>query len=397
MNKPFERYSKLFTVPIATVLADQKAPIRMAAMATLTAMATACEGVDSLVHGLAQALEVQNPLQRSTLLGWLSDWFKDHPPTSSQDLSEFSTPSVMCLDDRSADVRKAAQALLPYVIQNVGFDAIIKETNPLKPASRSAILPILQALKPANAGPGATAPAKVEAAAAPASTLAKPRATGVARPLSMAPSTTTSRPESRAESEIEQPGSGRVPIKSKLTALKKPGPVATKPAPVANANSASPAPFFGSNSDAKKARLAKDAGRWIIESGPVRKDLAEFLQAQMDNHTSKDLSTLLFSQEHNAVNDWVSGMTIVADCYTNTLAGDERYGPTNEDMKAILIANSDLSLKYACLRVHENQSNVVGKTLDVAEAVQNLLAADEYRLTDAEAACFLPTFIHKVR
>ncbi|CAG8611966.1 10009_t:CDS:2, partial [Acaulospora colombiana] len=400
INKPFEKYSRLFAVPVATVLADQKAPIRMAAMGTLTAIATACEGIDSLVHGLAAALEAQNPLQRSTLLGWLSDWFKDHPPTSSQDLSEFSTPAVMCLDDRSADVRKAAQNLLPYLIQNVGFDALVKETNPLKPASRSAILPILQALKPANAGLGApaagAAPAKPEAAGG-ASTLAKPRGTGVSRPLSMvAPSTATSRPESRAESEIEQPGSARLPVKSKLTALKKTAPAIVKAEPVVNTNSANPAPFFGSNPDAKKARLAKDVGRWTIEAGPVRKDLAEFLQAQMDNHTSKDLSALLFSQGHNATNDWVSGMTTVAECYTNTLAGDERYGPTNQDMKAILIANSDLSLKYACLRVHENQSNVVGKTLDVAEAVQNLLAADEYRLTDAEAACFLPTFIHKL-
>lgn len=400
MNKPFEKYVRLFAVPVATVLADQKAPIRASAMTTLTAVATACESIDPLVHGLSAALEVQNPLQRSTLLGWLAGWFKEHPPTSANNLSEFATPAVLCLDDRSADVRKAAQALLPYLIQNVGYDAIVKETNPLKPASRSAILPILNALKPAGstAGPASSAPAaKADNDATPVA-VSKTRSTGPGRPLSMAPP--ASRPESRAGSEVEGPGSTRLPLKGKLTALKKPStvpaPSAPAPAPVA-ASSANPAPFSGSNPDAKRARLAKDVGRWVIEAGPVRKDLAEFLHGQMDNHITKDLAASLFSQGHNAVTDWVNGMTVVADCYNNTLAGDERYGPTNEEMKTILVANSDLALKYACLRIHENQSNVVGRTLDVAEAVVSLLAAEECRLTDLEAACFLPTFVHKVR
>ncbi|KAG8823574.1 Microtubule-associated protein, microtubule dynamics during spindle orientation, partial [Serendipita sp. 399] len=396
MNKPFEKYSRIFAVPVATVLADQKAPIRGSAMATLTAIATACESVDSLVHGLASALEVQNPMQRSTLLGWLVDWFKEHPPTTPNSLSEFAAPAISCLDDRNADVRKAAQALLPYLIQNIGFDAVLKETNPLKPASRSAILPILQALKPSgaiSAPPHASTPEADSGPAVPA----KPKMTGVSRPIAKAPSNpAASRPESRAESESDAAGPGKLPVKSKLTALKRPGTIAAPATKAASSASATPAPFFGSNPEAKKGRLAKDAGRWIIESGPVRKDLADFLQSQMENQTSKDLSQLLFSQEHNAVNDWVSGMTIISDCYTNTLAGDERYGPTNEEMKAVLIANADLALKYACLRVHENQSNVVGKALDIVEAVQSLLANSDYRLSDLEAAAFLPTFVHKL-
>ncbi|KAG8798707.1 Microtubule-associated protein, microtubule dynamics during spindle orientation, partial [Serendipita sp. 398] len=184
MNKPFEKYTRIFAVPVATVLADQKAPIRTSAMATLTAMATACESIDSLVHGLAAALEVQNPMQRSTLLGWLVDWFKDHPPTTANSLSDFAAPTILCLDDRSAEVRKAAQGLLPYLIQNIGYDAVVKETNPLKPASRSAILPMLQALKPSgstSAPVPASAP-NLESDAAP-SAPAKAKLTGVSRPI----------------------------------------------------------------------------------------------------------------------------------------------------------------------------------------------------------------------
>lgn len=128
----------------------------------------------------------------------------------------------------------------------------------------------------------------------------------------------------------------------------------------------------------------------------MRKDLADVLQTQMEPHVSRDISQSLFSHDHNAVNDWIAGMTVIADCYNHTLAGDERYGPTSENMRAILIANSDLALKYSCLRVHENQSNLVSKALDLVEAVVALLADENYRLGDTEAACFLPTFIHKV-
>ena len=391
MNKPFEKYTRLYAVPIATVLADQKAPIRASAKATLTAIATACEGPESLVSGLASALEGQNPLQRSELLSWLSEWFKDHPAPPSLDLSPFVGPVVACLDDKNGDVRKGAQAVLPFLMPSVGYDVLVKETNNLKPASRSTVLPILQALKAANSGNASASSTKAETQsqtrAAPSRTQQAP-----SRPESVAP----------PESEPERAGS-RIAPKSKLSlGLKRPATSAPSPAapptPTSRASppNGTPAPFTTSNPDAKKSRLVKDVGRWTIESGPVRKDLADFLQTQMEPHVSRDISQSLFSHDHNAVNDWVASMAVIADCYTHTLAGDERYGPTSENMRAILIANSDLALKYSCLRVHENQSNLVSKALDLVEAVVALLAEENYRLGDQEAACFLPTFIHKV-
>ena len=380
MGKPFEKYTRLYVVPIATVLADQKAPIRASAKATLTAIATACEGPESLVSGLASALEAQNPLQRSELLSWLSEWFKDHPASPSMDLSPLAGPVVACLDDKSGDVRKGGQTVLPFLMPSVGYDALVKETNNLKPASRSTVLPILQNLKAAASAKGDS-----QTRAAPSKAQQAP-----SRPESVGP----------PESEPERAGS-RIAPKSKLgLGLKRPAasaPSAAAPTPTSHASpSGTPAPFTTSNPDAKRNRLTKDVGRWTIESGPVRKDLADFLQAQMELHVSRDVSQSLFSHDHNAVNDWIAGMTVIVDCYNHTLAGDERYGPTNENMRAILIANSDLALKYSCLRVHENQSNLVSKALDLVEAVVALLADENYRLGDTEAACFLPTFIHKV-
>ena len=391
MNKPFEKYTRLYAVPIATVLADQKAPIRASAKATLTAIATACEGPDSLVSGLASALEAQNPLQRSELLSWLSEWFKDHPPPPSLDMSPFVGPVIACLDDKSGDVRKGAQSVLPFLVPSVGYDALVKETNNLKPASRSTVLPILQAVKAANPANGP----------APST---RPEAQSHTRAVPPKAQQAPSRPDSTAPPESEPERAGpRIAPKSKLgLGLKRPAASAPSPAmaPTPTSSYASPsstpAPFTTSNPDAKRIRVAKDLGRWTIESGPVRKDLADFLQAQMEPHVSRDISHSLFSHDHNAINDWIAGMTAITDCYNHTLAGDERYGPTNESMRAILVANSDLALKYSCLRVHENQSNLVSKALDLVEAVVALLAEENHRLGDAEAACFLPTFIHKV-
>ena len=383
MGKPFEKYTRLYVVPISTVLADQKAPIRASARTTLTAIATACEGPESLIGGVASALEAQNPLQRSELLSWLSEWFKDHPAPRSMDLSPLVGPVIACLDDKSGDVRKGGQSVLPYLMPSVGYDALVKETNNLKPASRSTVLPILQTLK---AAASAKAEAQSQTRAAPSKAQQAP-----SRPESVAP----------PDSEPERAGS-RIAPKSKLgLGLKRPAasapPSSAAPTPTSRASSSgTPAPFTTSNPDAKRNRLAKDVGRWTVESGPVRKDLADFLQTQMEPHVSRDISQSLFSHDHNAVNDWVAGMTVIADCYNHTLAGDERYGPTSDNMRAILIANSDFALKYSCLRVHENQSNLVGKALDLVEAVVALLAEENYRLGDTEAACFLPTFIHKV-
>ena len=87
MGKPFEKHCRLFVQPVCTVLSDQKAPTRTAALATLSAIANACESIDPLVPGIASALEPPTPLQKGTLLHWLVDWFKEHEPSPSTDLS----------------------------------------------------------------------------------------------------------------------------------------------------------------------------------------------------------------------------------------------------------------------------------------------------------------------
>lgn len=399
MGKPFDKHSRLYALPVATVLSDQKAPIRNAAIQTLTAIADACEGVDSLVSGFATAMESSNPLQKSTLMNWLAQWLGEHESASAPDLHAWASHVVGSLDDRSGDVRKGAQALLPFVIRFAGYDFVMQQTNALKPASKSSAVPLIQAARPAStpdappahlsapslkklpstaastksASPVPPSPTSSAAPSAPAGSRAAPKL-GVRRKI---PQTSSSRPESRAET----PEAG----------LRPPGGL-KRPGASMSARAASPVQtagvFHGMNPDAKRPRLGKDVQKWINEGGPTRKDLAESLQSQMEPVASKELVSKLFSHDHSAVNDHVAGLGMIAEFYSSAF-GDET-------LEKICVASIDLPLKYVSIKVHESQSNLVAKCLDVVDAVLEFLRNVNYQLTDPEATCFVPTMVFKV-
>jgi cytoskeleton-associated protein 5 len=406
MGKAFERHSRLFALPVSTVLSDQKATIRSAALQTLTAMAGACEGIESMVPGLTTALETTNPLQKATLFQWIVDWFKDHDASFSLDINPWATLVVSSLDDRSSDVRKAAQALLPTVIQCAGFDFVMQQTNSLKPASRSGAVRLVQAAKPATVvnAPNSTTAGK-------AST---PSGTSPLPPPPESPPVTTAFDNKMANTQTipdNKPTNKGLGVRRKLPqGISRPdsradnSDGATKPIPISNkpmtsttkaqtANSVpeiSSLPFTAVNPDVKKARLMKDVNRWVNEGGPTRKDLAELLQSQMEPCTSKHLVARLFSHDHNAVNDHIDGLGLMADFYSEAIGA-------NENIEKLCIVNLDLPLKYISIKVHEPQPNLISKCLDVVEAVLAFLRQINYRLSDNEAMCFVPTMIYKVR
>jgi cytoskeleton-associated protein 5 len=407
MGKPFERQSRFFVLPVATVLADQKAPIRTAAIQTLASIAAACEGLDSMVHGLNTALETSNPTQKSSLLHWLADWFKGHQPSPSLDLSSWAASVVGSLDDRSGEIRKGAQALLPTLIACSSFDHVMNQTNSLKPASRGSAIPLIQAARgaaPVNGPPLSTAiksnvaptpvvppsPPSESPDSAVAPVAAPNKLPGIRRKL---PQGTTSQPNSRAETPVDP----RVTGKPGIGGLKRPGAATTITSRAsASQTPISSLPFSGPNFEAKKVRLNKDMQRWINEAGPTRKDLADLLQHQMEPHTSKELVTLLFSHDHNAVNDHITGLSMICDFFSDVESGNDSSGLPLDDVKAIALGVFDLPLKYSSIKAHEPQPNLNFKCLDVVEAVLAFLRSMKYQLTDAEALCFIPTMIYKV-
>ncbi|KAG8908511.1 Microtubule-associated protein, microtubule dynamics during spindle orientation [Tulasnella sp. 403] len=391
MNKPFEKHVRLLARPIADVLADQKANIRSAGTATLSAVAMACEGIDPLVNPLSGALETNNPLSRSCLLAWMAEWLQAHP--SSVDLSALTPRVVGCLEDRSGDVRKGAQAVLPHLISSVGFDAVMERANSLKPASRSTVVPMVQAAKALARPPVATSTAsssskpshQPRASVSPPEEPSAPAAVPKRQVtnLRLRKIEPLSRPESRADSIAEPPSAGPT-----LSGFARPG--ASRLAPSArDTPKADGVPFTGGTLEGKRSRVGKDGTRWIIEGLPVRKDLPEILQHQMDATFTGELLSLLFSKDHNAVNDFVKGLGNICEGYSQILDDDDHS-------KTLLLANSDLCFKYVAIRIHEPQSNLVVRCLDVLDNIIAFLTSNDQTISDAEAQCILPTVIHKL-
>ena len=65
------------------------------------------------------------------VLGWLEEKLpveKNLPST----LGAVVAPLYSCLEDRSGDVRKKAQAVVPLMMQHVGWDTMCKQANKLK-------------------------------------------------------------------------------------------------------------------------------------------------------------------------------------------------------------------------------------------------------------------------
>lgn len=391
MNKPFEKQVRIFARPVAEVLADQKATTRTAATSTLTAMATACESIDAFVHPLAGALESANPILRSSLLTWMGECVKILPPPPSVDVTPWAGPVVACLDDKNGDVRKAAQALLPFLISQAGYDCVVSKTNNMKAASRSAVLPMLQNAK--SVSKPAAPPPTVEPPKAPKASPSIPPVVASAAEdyqadagpapkrappnLRMRKIEPASRSESRAESISE--AALRPNGASKPTSR---APSTLPPSPNDNF------PFRSSSLDIKRSRLNKDGPRWIIEGLPVRKDLADTLRSQMESSVSVDLINLLFSKDHTPVNSYVKGLGIVCDAYSQVSEDDE-------ETKTALLANSDMMLKYVSIKIHEPQPNLIVRCLDVLDSIIALMTVSEYTISEHEALCFIPTVIHK--
>ena len=62
-------------------------------------------------------------------------WLEEKLPTEKnlpKELVATVAPLYSCLEDRSGDVRKKAQAVVPLMMQHVGWDAMSKQANKLK-------------------------------------------------------------------------------------------------------------------------------------------------------------------------------------------------------------------------------------------------------------------------
>lgn len=436
MNKGFDQHARAFAGPIAQVLADAKAPIRASASAALTAIAEQV-GAGPMISGFATQLDAKtaNPMLRQELYTWMGDWFSAHPPEKPMDLAPLAPSAVQCLDDKLAAVRKAAQAVLPYIILRAGFKLVNDQTGQLKAASRTSVTPLIDAARTqAQAMAKASAPAPAAPAPAPApvktATIKKPaiaaaiaaddssrssspapsspRHSSIAKPAGKQPLASAamrslkapgSRPISRLDSDdLDSRGLPAPGFKSKLGGLKKPGVGVSSSAASSSTPVDKTPPFITAEGKAKAGRERKEARgqHWISSEGTPRPELLETLRSQAEPHLSQSLTDSMFSKDHNAERDFLSALGLLTNFIGTPSFAEEEYGLDPEDAIARTVANSDLVFKYVAIRLTDNNTSITIKSLDVLDHLVELLRSQQYHMSDYEANCILPCLVAKV-
>lgn len=419
VGKPFDRSAKLFIGPICGILADAKATVRAPALAALTAIYDQC-GLDCMIPHVANGLEPANPLQRNELASWLSSRLAN--TESEHDLLPLVGPVIACLEDKSVDVRKAAQSLLPAIISSVGFPRVMDRASALKPASRSVVIPMLETAKLAVAARSLARDSQDTPTdeAAPAllaltrktlpigsSSAASKGLPAVTRSLKT-PAISTLNDNTRAPTPLSRPASS-TNTTNVSTSLNKKGLENVRPAirspenPSKHTRSltgkAGPASLFRtSDSTGKQTRAARETGalKWLVEDN-ARADQIEYLQQQMTSHISPDLLALMFSRDHNSDRDHAEALALLTGL-AQTVNYDEieSYTPEQQENRSQLLANSDLVLKYVTIRLCDHSSSMVLACLDLVEALFQVMLSARYHMADYEASSFLPSIVAKV-
>ncbi|WVN86161.1 uncharacterized protein L203_101322 [Cryptococcus depauperatus CBS 7841] len=426
MGQPFERYLRLLVPAVASVCADQKNTTRAAALNTLTVVAEAVGGVDGMYSGLGASLETTNPALRSSVIGWLVERLQNDPPSSSADMSPLAGPIVRCLEDRNADVRKAAGAVLPFVVASAGFDFVMDQTSNLKPASKSTIVPLInnaRAKAPVSSSSATPLPTAVSVpvakpvATAPQSVARSRIAAGARAPGSPAPTTPaitkpsaipgrslamkalssvpTARPTSSMSHEEENVSGlprSRIGIPRPISSASQ-AAASSAASPLPSASRA--VPFINSTREGRMGRLKKDAARWTLDPSPKTSiDLSEYLQHQIEPQVTSDMFFLLFSKDHRAEEDFMSALNMMRELYDDQTS--DNFGLSTEEIRLFQLANVDLALKYAALKLLGNNTQLSYRCLElVSHVIETMIKLNE-RFSDAEAKLFVPALIFKL-
>ncbi|TPX36658.1 hypothetical protein SmJEL517_g01345 [Synchytrium microbalum] len=379
MGKPFDRYARLIGTAIASCTADNKIQVRTAATSALNSISTACK-LEPIIPSIGQALAADQPLLRKDLLKWLSDHLEASKDTLP-DMHPLVHPILTCLQDRNADVRKLAQLVIAYVSEGVGYNSLVDKAGEIfKGAALASIMPSLEAFK-------SNGKQHQQSAA-----LASP-----GTPVKAAPSAPTKRSNLPPPS-LKEPA-GKLTDKSKRPITAPTAPSATtnlptRPGTAASTSLASVAepPILTSDMRAKDQRAQADRGltKWTFDQ--PRKDLIEFLAEQCQSQFSAGVHNWLFSTDHYKEKDFILGLAALDDGMGQASA----YDLEPEELRERYVANADLILKYLTIRFFDTNTTILLKCLDLLENLVALLDEHGYRLTDYEAASFMPFFINKV-
>ena len=331
--------------PLLAALADSKQNIRSAAVSALNTLMKETSVREMMVADIfPSALGKGNPFVKQEIFSWLGANLVTAKSVAKEELTACLSVLYTSLEDRSADVRKAAQEAILGFMKHLGFQAMNKFTEKLSPVSKNTISPLLD------------------------------KARGeLPQPSQRVASTVENR--EKKETVVTKGGSAKASNKPRT----KPSSATAKK----KEEEMDSSPLYQTNK-LKNIRFREEAKLKLLKwnfSTPRQEFVDQLKDQLVAANFNKSLMAMMFHtdfKQHLKVLDMLIS-----------------YIDSNVEA---LISNVDLILKWMTLRFFETNPSVNLKGLEYLTMVFTVLAEydDGYNLHEIEATSFIPYLVIKI-
>ncbi|XP_065159394.1 protein mini spindles isoform X2 [Atheta coriaria] len=347
MGPPCKQHVRTLFPGFLQGLGDSKAWIRTASVQCMNTFADQA-GYKEFFEGemIHDALKSGSPTLRSELWLWLSEKLPKIKQVPKEELIICIPYLYANVEDRNADVRKNANEAVLGVMIHVGYEAMVKQLEKVKPASKSVIQAQLEKVRP-------NLPAKPAPTKKPSASEDKVVRSGGARPA-----TTTKTITKPIKSAVAKP----------VARTKKEDDIDTSPLLVVNNLK------HQRTIDESKLKVLK----WNFTT--PRQEFVDLLRDQM---TAANVNKTLIANMFHAD-------------FKYHIKAIESLSDDMQDNGQALISNLDLILKWLTLRFFDTNPSVLLKGLEYLSGVFQMLITEQYHLLENEATCFIPYLITKI-
>ncbi|XP_071559595.1 protein mini spindles-like isoform X2 [Temnothorax nylanderi] len=342
IGPPVKQHVRALFPGFLSCLGDSKNWIRAAAISCINTWGDQC-GYKEFFDGemIGDALKTGSPTLRSELWNWLAQKLPLIPvkQISKEELFVCLPYLYANLEDRNSDVRKNAQeAVLGYMI-HLSYEAMVRQTEKLKPGSRTGVIAALDKARPSL-------------------------------PIKPLPK------KELSDDNIQKGAKGAKVVKVvKSGASSKPGSARKKDDDVDTS------PLLVVNN--LKHQRVIDEQKLKVLKWNFTTPREEFVELLKDLMTAANVNkTLRANMFHSDFRYHLKAI----EALTEDLSGNNKA----------LVSNLDLILKWLTLRFFDTNPSVLLKGLDYLQLVFNMLIEDQYHMLETEAASFIPYLIIKI-
>ncbi|GAM20323.1 hypothetical protein SAMD00019534_034980 [Acytostelium subglobosum LB1] len=339
----FDKSAKTLLPSILALLADMKKPIRDAALTLMTQLVEV-QGLDIFIIPISALLLQESATSRKEALAWLVNYLS--MLRSTAELTNLIKPIIVCLQDKSAEVRVATEQLLSAICPNVPLDLFKKElARDIKPSS----LPAIQAI------------------------IEKHYNSINRRPQTTTTTTTTTTTSAKTTTASKPPQF--VPIAHTVAAA--PSTKATTPAASASHTHTGDIVIGNPNGKLMRQKAAGTNGFYFHDT----EDVMETLQEQVFSSFSEMFANMMFSANPTHQQQVVESLSaLMAD----------------DDTVDFGISVLDTVFKWCSFKLFDLGVASLKRTTGLIEAIAQRLKQLDYTLNDYETGCILPVVSEKL-